>query len=119
MKTCFIQHKAPFSTDSAQENLDALLVASSFGHDVSILFQDDGVYQIIGNHDAHKIGKRNLSAQFSMLDFYDITTVWVDESSLKERNILATELNPALTINYLNQNKLRAWLDNHDWIMRF
>ena len=45
-KTLFIQHRAPYGSESPAEQLDALLVAAAFGQKVSVLFQDDG--QVVG-----------------------------------------------------------------------
>ena len=45
-KFMFVNRKAPFGTIYALESLEVVLIAATFDQDVSLVFVDDGVYQL-------------------------------------------------------------------------
>lgn len=116
-KTLFIQHRAPYSTESAQEQLDALLVCATFGQTVSVLFQDDGVWQLQAAQAGDVLGKRNLAAQLQILPLYDIQQLYVDAQSLQERGIDPSSL--LLPVQPLNTPELKTLLAEQDIVVRF
>lgn len=116
-KTLFIQHQAPYGNESAQEQLDALLVCATFGQEVSVLFQDDGVWQLQPHQSGDAIGKRTLAAQLQILPLYDIQRLYVDTASLKERG-LDTE-NLLLPVQALDATALQALVAAQDLVVRF
>lgn len=116
-KTLFIQHQPPYSNESAQEQLDALLVCATFGQSVSVLFQGDGVWQLQAQQNGEPLGKRTLAAQLQILPLYDIQRLYVDETSLKERGINTDSL--LLPVQPLDETALKALLADQDMVVRF
>ena len=43
---CYINRKAPYGTIYALESLEVVLIAAAFDQDISLVFVDDGVYQL-------------------------------------------------------------------------
>jgi tRNA 2-thiouridine synthesizing protein C len=42
----YVNRKAPYGTIYALENLETVLITAAFDQDVSVVFVDDGVYQL-------------------------------------------------------------------------
>ncbi len=67
----------------ARETLDALLVGAVFDQQVSVLFTEDGIFQLLGGeHSAVSIAR-----SFTALSTYDVDSVYVDEASLAQRGL--------------------------------
>ena len=117
IRTLFIQHRAPYGSESPQEQLDALLVAAAFGQQVSLLFQDDGVWQLLPAQQGRPLGRRTLGAQWQVLSLYDINRLYVDAASLRERQLDPKQL--ALPVITLETEGLQQLLREQDRILRF
>lgn len=116
-RTLFIQHRAPYGSESPQEQIDAQLIAATFGIAVSVLFQDDGVWQLLSQQDGKPLGRRTLGAQLQALELYEIKDYYVDAVSLAERGLEPGQL--TLPVNVLDAAGLRALLAEHDLVLRF
>lgn len=116
-RTLFIQHRAPYGSESPQEQVDAQLVAATFGIAVSVLFQDDGVWQLLSQQDGKSLGRRSLGAQLQALELYDIRDYYVDAVSLAERGLEPGQL--SLPVKVLDTAALRALIAEHDLVLRF
>ncbi|MCC2637268.1 MAG: tRNA 2-thiouridine(34) synthase TusC [Moraxellaceae bacterium] len=116
-RTLFIQHRAPYGSESPQEQVDAQLVAATFGLRVSVLFQDDGVWQLLSQQDGKQLERRTLGAQLQALGLYDIQNFYVDAASLDERGLRAETL--SLPVKVLDAPGLQALLAEHDLVLRF
>ena len=49
-KIMYVNRKAPYGTIYALESLEVVLIAAAFDQDVSLVFMDDGVYQLKKGH---------------------------------------------------------------------
>jgi len=102
-KFCYINRKAPYGTIYALESLEVVLVAAAFDQDISLVFADDGVYQLTKNQDTDDIGMKNFSKTYSALGDYDINKIYVEKESLRERGLSIDDLQ-ALTYEDENDN---------------
>lgn len=116
-RVLFIQHRAPYGSESPQEQVDAQLVAATFGLQVSVLFQDDGVWQLLSQQDGKPLGRRTLGAQLQALELYDVRELYVDAASLAARGLDSGQL--ALAARALDSEGLRDLIAAHDLVMRF
>jgi tRNA 2-thiouridine synthesizing protein C len=82
----FVVSQPPLRGALTRELLDAVLVAGVFEQRVTLLFVDDGVYQLLDNG----LVGGNIARNFRALPSYDIDAVWVDRAALAARQ-LATE----------------------------
>jgi tRNA 2-thiouridine synthesizing protein C len=113
----FIQHRPPYSDDSAAETLDALLVVAAFGQQVSVLFQGDGVWQLLANQDGKALGRKTLLSQLQALGLYDVERLYVDHQSLHERTLQPGQLGlPGVVV--LEAPGLAALFADHDLVLR-
>lgn len=108
---------APFSSIAGKEALDIALIFGSFEQAVSLFFQGDGVYQLIGNQQAEKISTKNYLKTFSAFEFYDIDTVYVCKNSLIKRN-LANDFHIE-NVTLLSKDEFAIRLKQHQHILRF
>ncbi|MDH3608752.1 MAG: sulfurtransferase complex subunit TusC [Gammaproteobacteria bacterium] len=91
-KFCYMNRKAPYGTIYALESLEVVLIAAAFDQDISLVFADDGVYQLTKNQDTDGIGMKNFSKTYSALGDYDIKKIYVEKESLEERGLTTDDL---------------------------
>jgi len=91
-KFCYMNRKAPYGTIYALESLEVVLIAAAFDQDISLIFADDGVYQLTNNQDTDGIGMKNFSKTYTALGDYDIKKIYVEKESLDERGLTADDL---------------------------
>tara|TARA_B110000858_G_C17810161_1_gene480744 strand:+ start:12613 stop:13002 length:390 start_codon:yes stop_codon:yes gene_type:complete len=88
----FISRSAPYGSNRANLCLDIALASAVFEQDVSYVFLDDGVYQILKGQDGTAINSKTLGNALETLGLYGIESVFADQQSLKRRGIDKTEL---------------------------
>lgn len=88
----FVSRHAPYGSSLAKEALDAILAASAYNQQLSLLFMDDGVFQLLPAQETQEIGQKSLAAMLSALSFYDIDEIYVHRESLLARQIEPHEL---------------------------
>lgn len=115
-KILFIQHKAPYGSESPSETLDAALVCAAFGQAVSLLFQGDGVWQLLPEQQGQALDRKTLIAQLGALPLYDIEQVYADAASLHDRGLSAEQL--GLPVTLLESEALRELLAAQEAVLR-
>lgn len=91
-KFMYMNRKAPYGTIYALESLEVVLIAAAFDQDVSLVFADDGVYQLMKNQNTDDIGMKNFSPTYSALGDYDIKKIYIEKESLEERGLSLEDL---------------------------
>ncbi len=91
-KFMYMNRKAPYGTIYALESLEVVLIAAAFDQDVSLVFADDGVYQLMKGQETDGIGMKNFSPTYSALGDYDIKKIYVEKESLEERGLSLDDL---------------------------
>lgn len=88
----YVNRKAPYGTVYALECLETILIAAAFEQDVSVVFMDDGVYQLKKDQDTAAIGMKNFSPTYRALEGYDVEKLYVEKESLEARGLTAEDL---------------------------
>ena len=88
----FVNRKAPYGTIYALESLEVVLISAAFDQDISLVFMDDGVYQIAKNQDTEAINMKNFSRTYRALDGYDVEKLYVERESLEARGLNEDDL---------------------------
>ena len=88
----YLNRRAPHGTIYALECLEVVLVAAAFDQDISVVFMDDGVYQLKKNQDTTGIGMKNFSKTFGALEDYGVEKIYVEKESLDARGLSAGDL---------------------------
>ncbi len=91
-KFLFVNRKAPYGTIYAWESLEVILISAAFEQDVSLIFCDDGVYQIAKGQDTSELGIKNFSPTYNALGDYDINKIYVEKESLEARGLTVDDL---------------------------
>lgn len=112
-----VNRKAPFGSAFAKEALDVGLIAAAFGQQLSLLFMDDGVYQLLKQQNPSDIKQKNSSQTLPMLEMYDVKDIFVEAESLQARNLQENDLLiPVQVIDSLSAAKL---MDQQDILLNF
>jgi len=91
-KLLFISRHAPYGSSIAKDALDAVLASSAYDQQLSLLFMDDGVFQLLANQSSDGIGQKSFSAILPVLPLYEINSIYVHYESLLKRQITINEL---------------------------
>jgi tRNA 2-thiouridine synthesizing protein C len=91
-KFLYLNRKAPYGTIYAWESLEVVLIGAAFDQEVSLMFVDDGVYQLVKGQDTSEIGMKNFSPTYRTLGDYEVKNVYVDKDSLEARGLTREDL---------------------------
>jgi len=91
-KFMFVNRKAPYGSVYALESLEVVLISAAFDQKVSLVFVDDGVYQLKKNQNTDAIGMKNFSPTYNALGDYDINKIYIEAESLTERGLKLEDL---------------------------
>lgn len=116
-KILIINRRAPYGRSNARDSLDAALTCGVFEMPVSILFADDGIFQLIDNHQAKEIGQKNLSANLAALPMYDIDQLFTCADSLRAHGLTSDTL--AHNTTTLDQAAVQQLIRDHDVVLTF
>jgi tRNA 2-thiouridine synthesizing protein C len=91
-KFLYLNRKAPYGTIYAWESLEVVLIGAAFDQEVSLMFVDDGVYQLVKGQDTAGIGMKNFSPTYRTLGDYEVKNIYVDQDSLAARGLSGDDL---------------------------
>lgn len=91
-KFLYLNRKAPYGTIYAWESLEVVLIGAAFDQEVSLVFLDDGVYQLTKGQDTTGIGMKNFSPTYRTLGDYEVKNIYVDRASLESRGLTPDDL---------------------------
>jgi tRNA 2-thiouridine synthesizing protein C len=91
-KFLYVNRKAPYGTIYAWESLEVVLIGAAFDQEVSLMFLDDGVYQLTKGQDTTGIGMKNFSPTYRSLGDYEVKNIYVDRNSLESRGLTQDDL---------------------------
>ncbi len=97
-KILFVMRHGPYGTALAREALEAALGTGSFGANPTVLFMDDGVWQLLASQQGAAIQQKNHFAMLSALPLYGVEKLLVERDSLDARHLTAKELPDSVTI---------------------
>ena len=107
----------PYGNTLARAGLDVALATAAFEQNISILFMDDGVYQLLPGQDSAVIEQKNHRRQLDSLPLYDIDTLYVEQASLDARQIAPQAIADKLEL--LDNDALQQLLQRHDQVLSF
>ena len=116
-KFMFVNRKAPHGTIYALESLEVVLISAAFDQDVSLVFLDDGVYQLKKGQQTKGIETKNFSPTYRALEDYDVEKLYVGKESLEARGLTAEDLLVPVTV--LDRAAMGALMDEQDVVLSF
>ena len=130
-KFMYLNRKAPYGTIYALESLEVVLIAAAFDQDVSLVFVDDGVYQIAKDMQTKEIGHKNFSPTYNALGDYDINKIYISKESMDQRGLTLDDLMDLkyededddwaekTSIHLVNASELAVLMEEQDVILSF
>jgi tRNA 2-thiouridine synthesizing protein C len=116
-KLLFILRHAPYGSSLAKEGIDAVLATSAYEQDLSVVFIDDGVFQLTSGQNTDAIEQKNISRVLNAFPIYDITQLFVCASSLQARGIEHADIQDGITS--LDHNALQQLCKQQDHLLSF
>ena len=116
-KFMFVNRKAPYGTIYALEGLEVVLISAAFSQDVSMVFLDDGVYELVKGQQTKTIEMKNFSPTYRALDGYDVEKLYVERESLEARGLAEEDLLVDVTV--LDRQELSALMQEQDVVLSF
>ncbi|HCX33329.1 MAG TPA: sulfurtransferase complex subunit TusC [Rhodocyclaceae bacterium] len=116
-KFMYVNRKAPFGTIYALESLEVVLIAAAFDQDVSMVFMDDGVYQLKKGVDTKAIEVKNFQPTYRALDDYDVNKLYVEAEALEARGLTAGDL--CVPVEVLTRAQIGKLMEEQDILLSF
>lgn len=116
-KFMFLNRKAPHGTVYALEGLEVVLITAAFDQDVSLVFTDDGVYQLMKGIDSKGIEVKDFSKTYRALEGYDIEKLYVDRSSMEARGLTEDDLIVDVTV--MSDDEMKTLMAEQDVVISF
>jgi tRNA 2-thiouridine synthesizing protein C len=91
-KFLYLNRRAPYGTIYAWESLEVVLIGAAFDQEVTVMFLDDGVYELTKGHSTAGIGMKNFSPTYRTLGDYEVKNIYVDRDSLAARGLSEDDL---------------------------
>ena len=116
-KFMYVNRKAPYGTVYALEGLEVVLITAAFDQDVSLVFVDDGVFQIKKEQETTGINMKNFSPTYRALEGYDVEKIYAEKESLESRGLSEDDL--VIPVEILSSAKISELMDAQDVIVTF
>lgn len=110
-----LMRHAPYAGARATEALEAALVGAVFDMPTSLLFRDDGVWQLLADQQADALGARTHSKLISALPQYDINNLYVCSDSLAARQIDPSQIGEEITL--VNPQQQQQLIADHNLVL--
>ena len=94
---------------AADETTDMMLVSGVFEQPTSVLFMDDGVYQLQG--------LEGRTSSLKALPTYEVSDLYAAASSLASRGIASEGIGQPLRVEVLDETGVRDLIGRHDVVV--
>ena len=111
----FLNRRAPYGTIYALESLEVVLISAAFDQDISVVFMDDGVYQIKKEQDTAAVNMKNFSPTYRALEGYDVEKLYVEKESLDARGLTEDDL--VVPVEVLDAKALGELMNDQDVVI--
>lgn len=116
-KFLYVNRRAPHGSIYALESLETVLIGAAFDQDVSMLFIDDGVYQLKKDQQPDGLEFKNFSKTYRALEMYDVEKLFVEKESLQERGLSVDDL--LVDIEVVDRAAVNDLISSQDVVMSF
>ena len=113
-KFMYVNRKAPYGTVYA---LEVVLITAAFDQDVSLVFIDDGVFQIKKDQETSGVNMKNFSPTYRALEGYEVEKVYAEKESLEARGLSEEDL--VIPVEILSAAEISELMDTQDMIVSF
>lgn len=117
-KLLIISRQPPYGSSLPREALDVALAAAVYDQDISLLFMDDGVFQLVAEQSPEHLQQKNLAAVLSALPLYGIEQIFVHRESLEQRSLTPDDVSLE-GVTLLSTADIKALIDQQDHLLSF
>lgn len=117
LKLLYVVSYAPYSNAYGQEALDAILIGASFEQVVSVLFINDGVFQIKSSQSTENTRIKPFTKTYMALGDFGVDNVFVHDLSLLARNVSQRDL--IIDTQLLTSAQVAGVLSKYDRVYTF
>ena len=117
LKLLYVVSYAPYSNAYGQEALDAILIGASFEQVVSVLFINDGVFQIKSSQSTENNRIKPFTKTYMALGDFGVDNVFVHDLSLLARNVSQRDL--IIDTQLLTSAQVAGVLSKYDRVYTF
>lgn len=111
----FLLRRSPYRSQHASEAIESALVSAVFDQKVSVLFKDDGVWQLVAGQASKNQGRKNVGKLLASLPEYDVHDFYVCARSMVERNLDTSNL--VLPVKMLDAHAQGELIANQQVVM--
>lgn len=112
-----VNRRAPHGTIYALESLEVVLAAAAFEQRVTVLFLDDGVFQLVKGQETKELGVKNFSPTYKALESYEVERIVVERESLERRGLAPEDL--IIPVELLGESEVSGLFESHDVLLSF
>ncbi len=112
-----INRRAPYGTIYALEGLEVVLMGAAFEQDLSVVYLDDGVYQLKKGQDTADSSIKNFSPTYRALASYGVEKLYVETESMEERGLSEHDL--IVPVKMINGAELTELMEQQDVILNY
>lgn len=112
-----INRRAPHGTIYALESLEVVLAAAAFEQRVTVLFLDDGVFQLVKDQKTDALGVKDFSPTYKALEMYDVERIIVERESLERRGLKPGDL--IIPAEVIGEHEVGELFESHDILLSF
>ncbi len=116
-KFMYVNRRAPYGSVYALESLEVVLIGAAFNQDVSVVFADDGVFQLKKGQDTEELGMKNFSPTYRALEMYDVEKLYVEKESLEARGL--TEEDLVVPVEVMSNSEIGKLMEQQDVVLSF
>ncbi len=118
-KLLYVFEDGPYSGSAGIEALDAVLIGASFEQEISLLFLNDGVFQLNAGQSANSqpTGLKQYTNAFKALSDFDVHQIFVHDLSLIARGLSQKEL--LIDTRLLDSPKVAQLIAQQDKVFTF
>lgn len=110
-----ICQQPPWSNSTVRETLDLALAGGAFDLPISLLFLEDGVFQLVKNQQPQVIEQKNITSNLQALPLFGITEVFVVEQHLHARGLNNQQVFES--VKFIQQEALSSLLIHYDTVI--
>ncbi|MDE0309656.1 MAG: sulfurtransferase complex subunit TusC [Acidiferrobacterales bacterium] len=121
----YFNRRAPYGTAYALEALDVVLAGAVFEQEVSVVFVDDGVYQLKRGQNPSVLNMKDFSKTFGALPDFDVMHLYVEQESLAKRGLTVQDLievprrDDTDAVTPISSADLSVLMDRQDVVLQF
>lgn len=113
----FVCRKPPYGSAWASACLELLLTAAAFEREAVLMFQEEGVLQLVKGQDSSGIGLKDQSRALPALELYDVRRVLADGEAMARLGLSADDL--VLPVEIVEAGALRGLMEEAAQVFLF